>query len=83
MARASGGAALFVVMSMAVAVMVLVVAMLVMVMVVAMMMRMALIVIMRMMVAGVVMAVGGMLVRGRIGAAFGIERRLDLDDARP
>ena len=72
-------------MSMAVTVVMLVVAMLIMVMVivaVAMMMRVIMLVTMRVVMAGVsiVMIVRGM--RGRIGAAFGIERRLDLDDAR-
>jgi len=91
MARASGGAGLFVVMSMVVAVMVLVIAMLVMmvvvmiilvVMVIAVMMRLVvMIVVMTGMAMRVIMC--GMFVRRRVGATFGIEWRLDFDDACP
>ena len=78
-------------MSMGVAVMMLVVAMLIMVVVMliavaAMMMCMVMVMIMVMAVVVVMTAVAViMIVRGmggRIGAAFGIERRLDLDHAR-
>src|SRR6185437_7081751 len=83
---------LFAGMSMGVAVMMLVPAMLVMVMMVAMVVRMVVarmlmpgmimrIVIMHMTFGGVVMAMH--MAAAGIGAAFGIERRLDLDDARP
>ena len=63
------------------AVMMLVVAMLVVVMVVMVMMVIAVIV-RRMIVRGVIFVRVTMSATG-IGAAFGIERRLDLDDARP
>src|SRR5690349_15722468 len=71
-------------MSMAVAVMMLVVAMRVMMMMVLMiaMMRVVVVMIVRVMMTGVAMAVIVRLMHGRIGAAFGIERRLDLDHAR-
>jgi len=74
-------------MSMGVAVVMLVVAMLVMVMVVimvmtgiAMMMRVVVVVIVRVVMTDMAMIMRG--VRSRIGAAFGIERRLDLDHTR-
>ena len=90
MARAAGGSELLVLMSMAVAVVMLVVAMLVMVMMVlAMTMRMVMVMVMTVVMAMTVVMMAGVAVgmvvrgmRGRIGAAFGIERRLDLDDAR-
>jgi len=80
---------------MGVAVVMFVVAMLVMVMVVimvmmvamvmtgiAMMMRVVVVMIVRVVMTGMAMAMIVRGVRGRIGAAFGIERRLDLDHAR-
>ena len=78
-------------MSMGIAVVMLVLAMLVVVMVTAVMVMIAMIMvvmmIMRMIVAGVAMTavvvrVFRMRVSGRVGAAFGIERRLDLNHAR-
>src|SRR5438552_6970626 len=83
----AAGSGLFVVMSMRVAVMMLVLAMLIMMMVMAVIVRMTMriilarVILARMVVMRVVivrMAVTG----GGIGAAFGIERRLDLDHAR-
>src|ERR1700722_8436476 len=81
-ARRRGREGLFVVMSMGMAVVMVVTAMLVMGMVIIMMMVS---VIMGMIVRGVAMrlALGRMCVSAfGIGAAFGIERRLDLDHAR-
>ena len=69
-------------MSMGVIVLVVVIAMLVMVMIVAVIMRR--VIVRSMIVPGVVMPTifHRMRVTAGIGAAFGIERRLDLDDAR-
>jgi len=49
---------------------------------IAMMMRVIVVMIVRVVMTGMAMAMIVRGVRGRIGAAFGIERRLDLDDAR-
>src|SRR5262245_64919835 len=68
-------------MSMGVAVVMLVVAMLVMVMF-AMMMRVVVVMIVRVVMTGMAMAMIVRDIGGRVGAAFGIERRLDLDHAR-
>ena len=74
-----------VVMMLVIAVVVMVMVSMIMIMVVAMivMMIMAVGMVVFMVVAGVRMRLMRMLVRGtRVGAAFGIKRRLDLDDAR-
>ena len=87
MARTPSGSALFAIMRMAVGGVVLVAAMLIMMVMVMRMivagvaMTVVMVMAMRVIVTGVAMTAIVRGMRGGIGAAFGIERRLDLDDA--